>query len=152
MKEPVDHILRPRLPWRSEEDAITECGYDAGKVKTLTREDYKARYKDLGRTRMAMLTCMTCMDTNARWASWADDPRQAMSREINWECPWGRDIPDREQRMRDELLAIAGLIEAHPDEFAQLIDTLKRRRDWLDQKTSAAAQRKRPKPREPGGL
>ncbi len=38
VKEPVDHILRPRLPWRDgSEGAITECGYDATKVKTLTR-------------------------------------------------------------------------------------------------------------------
>mgnify|MGYP001599520162 CR=1 FL=1 len=37
MKEPVDHVLRPRLPWRSPSDpAITECGYDASKVKTIT--------------------------------------------------------------------------------------------------------------------
>jgi len=152
MKQPVDHILRPRLPWRSEEHAITECGYDATKVKTLTREEYNARYKDLGRTRMAMLTCMTCMDTNARYAHWADDPRQAMSREIDWEIRWGREVRDREQRLRDELLAIASLIAAHPEEFAQLIDILKRRRDWLDHKKAADAQRKRPKPREPGGL
>ena len=32
MKEPVDHILRPKLPWRTGEGAITECGYDAAKV------------------------------------------------------------------------------------------------------------------------
>jgi hypothetical protein len=31
MKEPVDHILRPALPWRGDEGAITECGYDANK-------------------------------------------------------------------------------------------------------------------------
>jgi hypothetical protein len=152
MKEPVDHILRPRLPWRAIDDAITECGYDATKVKTLTREEYNARHKEFGRTRMAMLTCMTCMDTNARYAHWADDPRQAMSREIDWEVRWGREIRDREQRLRDELLAIAGLIEAHQDEFDQLVDILKRRREWLDQKKAAEAQRKAPKPRDPGGL
>lgn len=152
MKEPVDHIMRPRLPWRSAEDALTECGYDATKVKTLTREEYSARFKELGRQRIAILTCMTCMDTNARWASWADDPRQAMSREIDWEVRWGREINEHEQRLRDELFAIAGLIEAHPEEFEHLLDTLKRRRDWLDQKKMAAAQRRKPKPREPGGL
>jgi hypothetical protein len=152
MKEPVDHIMRPRLPWRSVGDAITECGYDATKVKTLTREEYHARYKELGRQRIAMLTCMTCMDTNARYAHWADDPRQAMSREIDWEVRWGRENTDHEQRLRDELFAIAELIAAHPYEFDQLVDTLKRRRDWLDQKKAAEAQRKKAKPREPGGL
>jgi hypothetical protein len=152
MKEPVDHIMRPRLPWRSVGDAITECGYDATQVRTLTREEYNARYKEFGRTRMAMLTCMTCMDTNARYAHWADDPRQAMSREIDWEVRWGHEIRDREQRLKDELLAIAGLIEAHQGEFDQLIDVSKRRRDWLEAKKEAEAQRKRPKPKGPGGL
>jgi hypothetical protein len=152
MKEPVDHILRPRLPWRAFEDAITECGYDATQVRTLTREAHDARLKELGRQRTAMLTCMTCLDTNARYAHWADDPRQAMSREIDWEIRWGREIRDREQHLKDELFAIAGLIEAHRDEFDQLVDTLKRRRDWLEQKKAAEAQRKAPKPRTPGGL
>jgi hypothetical protein len=151
MKEPVDHILRPRLPWRAAEDAITECGYDATKVKTLTREEFEARVKDYGRQRTAMLTCMTCMDTNFRWSNWAGDPRQAMQREIEWEVRWGREITGRPQRLKDELFAIAGLIEAHPDEFEQLVDTLKRKRDWLAQKKEAA-QRRKPKPREPGGL
>jgi hypothetical protein len=58
MKEPVDHILRPQLPWRTG-GGITECGYDASKVQTLTREEYFARLKDLGQQRCAMMTCMT---------------------------------------------------------------------------------------------
>lgn len=44
MKEPVDHIIRPRLPWRSPDaPAVTECGYDALKVKSLTREEFFQR-------------------------------------------------------------------------------------------------------------
>jgi hypothetical protein len=152
VKEPVDHILRPHLPWRAEDDVITECGYDVTKVKVLTREEFDARYKDLGRTRMAMLTCMTCMETNARYAHWADDPRQAMQREIEWEVRWGREIRDREQRLKDELFAIAGLIEAHREEFDAAIKVRKDRQAWLDQKKAAEAQRKAPKPRTPGGL
>lgn len=85
MKDPVDHILRPRLPWRGDEGAITECGYDASKVRTLTREEYFQRLKDLGRQRCALLTCMTCADTAGRWGTWADDPRLALEREITWE-------------------------------------------------------------------
>jgi hypothetical protein len=152
MKEPVDHILRPRLPWRAADATITECGYDATKVKYLTRPEFDQRLKEFGRQRTAMLTCMTCIETNARYAYWADDPRQAMSREIDWEVRWGREIPDHEQRLKDELLAIADLIEAHRDEFEVLLDHLKRRRDWLNQKRAAEAQRKAPKPRTPGGL
>lgn len=46
MKEPVDHILRPSLPWRaSNEGAITECGFDASKVKPLTRAEFFQRLR-----------------------------------------------------------------------------------------------------------
>jgi hypothetical protein len=149
MKEPVDHILRPHLPWRSQEDAITECGYDATKVKTLTREEFNHRLKDLGRQRTAMLTCMTCLDTAGRWGRWADDPRQAMSREIDWEVRWGREIDGRPQRLKDELIAIAELVEAHRDEFDASIAARKQRRDWLEKKAEIA---RRPKAAPPRGL
>ena len=37
MKEPVDHILRPSLPWRSQDvPAITECGGDVCKGCGIT--------------------------------------------------------------------------------------------------------------------
>lgn len=49
MKEPVDHIERPRLPWRSESEAtLTECGFNAVKVKTLTRSEFFRRLKESG--------------------------------------------------------------------------------------------------------
>jgi hypothetical protein len=53
MTEPVDHILRLRLPWRSDEGGLTECGYDASKVKALTREGFFERLKDYGQQRTA---------------------------------------------------------------------------------------------------
>lgn len=137
MKEPVDHILRPQLPWRSGgEAAVTECGYDASKVKTLTRAEFFQRLKDFGRQRTAMLTCMTCSDTAGRWGTWDDDPRKAMEREITWECGWRR--ADKGVRLRDELLAIAALVEAHADEFASLVNAAAARREWLEKKAARA--------------
>ena len=150
MKQPVDHIMRPCLPWRREEDVITECGYDATKVKALTRDEYAARFKDWGRQRTSLMTCITCMETNRRYARWSDDPRQAMQREIEWETSWGRGA-GREQRLKDELFAIAGLIEAHREEFDSAVKLRKDKQAWLDQKAASAA-RARHKPREPGGL
>lgn len=143
MKEPVDHIERPRLPWRnSGEGAVTECGYDATKVKTLTREEFFQREKDLGQQRCAMFTCMTCAQTAKRWGKWADDPRLAVQREIEWEgVRWSRE--NRGQRLKDELLAIAALIEAHREEFDAHVQATTQRREWLDKK---AAMEKRPKP------
>jgi hypothetical protein len=142
MKEPVDHILRPRLPWRLTDDgAITECGYDVSKVKTLTRDAFFAREKDLGAQRSAMLTCMTCSNTAKRWKTWEDDPRQALQREIEWES--GRSRETRGERLKDELLAIASLIDAHRDEFEATISEAGKRREWLEKK---AAMERKPKP------
>ena len=150
MKEPVDHILRPRLPWRqTDEDAITECGYDASKVKTLPRVEFFQREKDLGRQRSAMLTCMTCSDTARRWGAWNDDPRLALGREIEWERGgyWGHGRSDRGHRLRGELIAIAALIEAHRDEFEGTLGKNEQRREWLEKKAELARKPKEARPR-----
>lgn len=144
MKEPVDHILRPRLPWRAaDEAAITECGFDASKVTTLTRPEYFQRLKELGRQRSAMMTCMTCADTAARWGTWDDDPRRALDREITWEYGGRyRAREDRGQRLKDELVAIATLIEAHRDEFSATVSEIEQRRAWNEKKAAVAGRPK----------
>jgi hypothetical protein len=133
MKEPVDHILRPQLPWRTD-GGITECGFNAEKVSTLTRAAYFERLKDLGQQRSAMLTCMTCASTASRWGTWDDDPRPAIQREIDWETGWRKN--DRGVRLRDELLAVAALIENHRDEFEAHMTTTGQRREWLQKKAA----------------
>lgn len=138
MKEPVDHILRPQLPWRAD-SGVTECGYDATKVKTLTRPEFFQRLKDFGRQRTMLLTCMTCAETAARWGTWEDDPRKALEREITWECGWRRN--DRGNRLKDELLAIAALIDANPGKFAELVSANEQRRCWLEKKAAREAKR-----------
>lgn len=149
MKEPVDHILRPSLPWRNDA-AITECGYDASKVKTLTRPEYQQRLKDFGQQRTAMMTCMTCSDTAGRWGTWDDDPRKALEREISWECRWRQS--DRGVRLRDELLAIADLIAAHPEEFQAAITATEQRRAWLEKKAAHEAGAVKAARNRPRGL
>lgn len=148
MKEPVDHILRPRLPWRPDDAGpITECGYDATKVKTLTREEFFKREKEYGSQRNAILTCMTCANTARRWGTWEDDPRLAMQREIEWEhrAPYySRPDERRGTRLRDELTAIASLIEAHRDEFDASVAEIEQRRAWNAKKATMAARPKTP--------
>ena len=135
MKEPVDHIARPCLPWREGEAGLTECGFDALKVKTLSREEFFARKKELGRQRTAMLTCMICSETTERHGTWGNDPRAAMQREITWEYGGGyRPRQDRGERLKAELLVIASLIEAHRNEFDAAIDNYNRRREWIQRK------------------
>ena len=135
MKEPVDHIIRPQLPWRRSDDgAITECGYNASKVKALTRDEYFQRVTNLGQQRAAMVTCMTCSTTARNWGAWDDDPRQALGREIEWERRGRWSSDDRGHRLRDELVAIADLIEAHREEFDALLTQRAARREWLEKK------------------
>jgi hypothetical protein len=144
LKEPVDHILRTSLPWRAPDaGTITECGYDASQVKSITRGQFFQRSRDLGSRRTAMLTCMTCADTAGRWGTWEDDPRMAIEREIMWEGNGRYSRDDRGQRLKDELLAIADLIEAHRGEFEASIALREQRRDWLEKKE---ALEKKPKP------
>ncbi len=148
MKQPVDHIVRPQLPWRGGHDEqITECGYDASKVSTITRAEFSARIKDLGQQRTAMLTCMTCADTSRRWADWETDARLAVGREITWEAGGGyyRTRTDRGERLKDELHAIADLIAAHRQEFDDALEQRAKRRDWLEQK-AAVARKPKPQP------
>lgn len=150
MKEPVDHVLRPRLPWRSTADpAVTECGYDASKVKSITRDEYFRREKDFGKQRTAMLTCMTCSDAARRWGTWADDPRLAVQREVEWErngAYYRRNSPnERGTLLRNELTAIADLIEAHREEFDTFLSAIRGRREWNEKK---AAMQNKPKRRD----
>ena len=146
MKEPVDHILRPRLPWRTDDDtALTECGYDASKVKAITREEFTERYKEWGSQRTAMVTCMTCIRTARNWGTWEEDPRLAIGREVEWERNglYRHSHSDRGERLKQELVAISALIEAHRDEFDAIISTNIRQKEWLEKKAALA---KKPKP------
>lgn len=153
MKEPVDHILRPSLPWRSFDGAVTECGYDASKVKVLTRGEFFQRLKELGRQRSAMLTCMTCAGTATRWGAWEDDPRPALEREIIWEHGGGYRLrQDRGTRLKDELLAIAALIETHREEFDAHVAATVQRRDWLEKKAARLEQKRPARKDHPGTI
>lgn len=132
MKEPVDHIERPRLPWRDKaEPSLTECGIYAVKVRTISRDDLKRRLKEWGQQRTALMTCYTCLQTATRWVTWEEDPRQMVDREIQWEGRWDN---DRGFRLRDELRAIEKLIELHSDDFASLVKQVQGTIDFLTEK------------------
>jgi hypothetical protein len=133
MKEPVDHIERPRLPWRGpNESSVTECGINAVKVKTLTRSEFFRRLKEYGEQRTALLTCMTCSYTAKRWSTWDEEPRDAIQREIEWEGPAYRRGKHGNQ-LRDELRAIALLIQHHQDEFASLLNHVRNTINFRDE-------------------
>lgn len=115
MKDPVTHIERPTLPWR-EDEHLTECRLDAEKYPTMTRDEAVRKFKDLGRTRFTMVTCITCFTTADRYgnATWEDNPIALMARHAG---PVFRQSDEVTNRLQAELRAIGMLIEAHRDEF-----------------------------------
>jgi hypothetical protein len=117
-KEPIEHVLRPHLPWRDEAD-LTECGLDAARTVAIERPAFLAKLKQLGDRRTAMLTCMTCFETSRRWLDWDNDPRQALLREIQHE---GHGPHARGNQLRDELRALAVLASEHQEEFYILLE------------------------------
>lgn len=109
---PRDHVLRAALPWRTD-TPLTECGKDPATVPTITRDELVHRVRKLGQQRASLFTCMTCWNTTAHRPTWGENPVAVMDRE----CDPYRPNP----RMRDELIALAALAAAHPDEFADLL-------------------------------
>lgn len=112
MSEPLDHVRRPDLPWRDGQR--TECGRPAADfVSVISRDELMRRIKTDGMRRTAFTVCMTCMETSERWKTWVEDPVDVLSREFYS----GR----RDERLRDELLAIAALIEANREQFDEFM-------------------------------
>ncbi len=133
---PVDHVMRPTLPWR-ENAHLTECGVKAENVTAITPDEFKKRIKEYGHQRTRMVTCWTCCDTAGRWCTWDEEPRRALGREIEWEAG-SIHKRNRGSLLLDELLSIAELIEAHRDEFNNLVSQRQGRREWLAKKAAKA--------------
>ena len=146
MRQPVDHILRASPPWR-EGASITECGQNGASVTSITQDEFIAKVKELGKQRLAMFTCMTCIQTVDRWCRPSNDLRHVLQREIEWETLYGRQRGDRGRRLLDELEAIVSLVANHRDEFLSIIEANDQRREWLEKK---AALKKKPPPRRAG--
>lgn len=115
-----DHIIRADLPWRKAE--LTECGRNINSVKGwTTMADIADRVKRLGKQRTAFTVCMTCYSTGWNYQNWEQDPIDVMRRHC---VRYGRDSVADNAKLRDELRAVAALIEAHRDEFDGFIEDL----------------------------
>lgn len=137
--DPLAHIVRPRLPWRSEAEDVTECGRPASDVAScVSAEDHAATVARLGKTRAAMVTCMTCWSASERWsgmgrrgggaATWDTDAAEIVQR-------WLARFDDREQ-VGAELRALARLVEAHRADFDELVS-------WEARRSGGARRRRR---------
>lgn len=122
----ITHIERSPLPWRPER--ATECGLDASRHPTWTREEAAEKQRALGTQRFSMFACMTCLNTAGRHAMWETDPASCMVRHAApmavgmWGFPQEADHEKR--RFADELRAIAALIANHREEFDALVSGL----------------------------
>lgn len=121
MKERVEHVERPLLPWRTQSPR-TECGLPVADHPVMSRSKFEVTLKQLGKQRMAMVTCMTCFRAAERWPTWEQDPPRALSRE----CEWGPTFRAKEGTpIENELRALAELVERHRDEFDALLDSFR---------------------------
>jgi hypothetical protein len=111
MDEPLEHVARPLLPWQ-DRSTLTECGLDTVGRTVLSREEFRCKFKEQGRKRAGLSTCMTCLETASCHPSWDEDPVRSL-----WRETYGRPRPG----FRDELLAIAELVDRHYEEFTTIL-------------------------------
>lgn len=118
-------MLREPLPWR--EESMTECGRPVNDVGgCITRDQLKQRIKEYGQQRTAFTVCMTCWNTGSRHQPWDIAPASMIWREAN---RTGRSLGERHvgtpkpehYQLTHELHAAAKLIEAHREEFDELL-------------------------------
>lgn len=114
----IVHVRRPGLPWRQEQSR-TECGQviKGDSANVITRDEFFAKIKREGDRRARYSTCQTCLDTAARWPSWDQDPVRCLGREGS--VHYGRAV---NPQFKNELLALAMLVERHREEFAELLE------------------------------
>ena len=119
MSEPLTHIARPPLPWR--ESGKTICGHPVGQYVdglVINLADAHAAARRLGQQRFALTHCMTCASNARNWSTWEDNPRARLAREMGH-----LGMTKAEPIVEHELRAIALLIEAHRDEFDDLVQS-----------------------------
>lgn len=128
--DPLEHVARPLIPW-STRPGLTECGRKVNDVAAVIDLDtFRVKLNRQGKTRAAMTTCMTCWTRLQYGAhSWEKHPVETLDRDL------GR--YDERAVIAVELRALAALVEAHRDEYDDLIRGL--------QDTGDLAQRRRAK-------
>ena len=123
MTETLDHIIRNRIPWQTDE-GITECGKDVSDVKAaISWERFAEKFKREGQQRAAMTTCMTCWsryaDTSHLQQDWQHSPSSVIGREcgrLEYRTGYGKAKTDNQ--LDKEFRALAALVEAHREEFS----------------------------------
>lgn len=146
----LDHVARPPLPWRSADQALTECGQRAADTSVIDLDELAARWRRLGQQRASLTVCMTCFN-RVSWAgrtvhqdSWDERPERLLAREID---RVGRSRSDAghadREALRLELRALAMLADAHRDEFDAAVAGMRDATDlsaWREQRRMRGVQ------------
>lgn len=120
MNGPLDHLAREVPPWR--EATTTECGRPLGDVaQIITRAAAVRRWKDQGAKRASFSLCMTCVETANRNPTFDENPIENIRRTLPAAYAANRERLDTEER---HWRAVAALIDAHRDDFDQLLADL----------------------------
>lgn len=123
MSEPLRHIARSPLPWRSVDDNDTECGKAVAEFAVvISWGEASAMIADLGIQRAGLFICMTCLETTRRWGyrepsgqcTFEAEPAERLSRELG----------KRRKQLNHELWAVAALIQLYRDEFEGILDDI----------------------------
>ena len=126
-----EHIIRSTVPWR--EPSLTECGRQLDDVaKVLTFDQAKAKVDREGQQRALYSMCQTCVSTTNRNPGWQSDPAAVLHRTYP-ALTWRRDKPEAIADRR-ELEAIAALVDAHRDEFDQMLSGMAEVPDLRDRR------------------
>ena len=103
--------------------ALTECGIDAARYPTWTRDEAFAQLDKLGKQRFGLFVCMTCWGTAGRHSTWDVDPASCMVRHADRHTfsAKGRWRRDEAVQFAAELRALGLLVAAHRDEFDETV-------------------------------
>jgi hypothetical protein len=130
-KGPREHIARSAPPWRPVDPAAvrTECGRDVDQARTITREALLERIRGLvdrdgpdGRKAALLNTCKVCRDRASYHPDWKNNPASVLAREADdWADGDTAHWSDEHRRVSAEMFALAELVAADPDRFADLL-------------------------------
>jgi hypothetical protein len=114
---PLEHVARAMLPW-STRTGLTECGRVVTDVAAvIDNQAFMAKFRKQGKTRAAMTTCMNCWSRlEYRAGSWEKAPLEIARRDL--------DRYNEKERIVLELRALAALVDAHRQEYLDLVDGL----------------------------
>jgi hypothetical protein len=116
----LHHILRDCPPWRDPATRRTECGRQGPDMATVELTEAARLVQAVGKTRAKEQLCITCFETAGNWPRWQEDPAAVVARECG--AHGGRfGFSGKAEDFSHELRAIAALIQAHREEFDELV-------------------------------